>query len=75
MDGIRAKFQCQSIKENFYHQKEVELNAVVTGSDENKSFSKFTPVGKMTMTVTPETEAVNFFEVGKEYYLDISLAE
>lgn len=68
--NIRAKFQCTSV-EKFDVQEDVTLHPVVGGSNENKSFSKWTPSGSLLMTITNPT-ALGFFEVGKEYYLDIT---
>lgn len=66
--------------DNINHQpdnqcKLVSLRAVTTGSEENKSFAKYTPAGTLYMTISDETQAADLFEQGKEYYLDISAAE
>jgi hypothetical protein len=70
---VRAKFICQNIVDSpeteavtFY------FYPVVDGSEENKSFSKFTPAGQLILTVSYETEAHKFFSVNQEYYLDLS---
>jgi hypothetical protein len=48
------------------------MSAVTDGSEENKSFWQYTPVGNFSMScVNPNVN----FEQGKEYYLDISIAE
>lgn len=73
MQKVRAKFECYGIQDQpEFEQKQVSLSAVTTGTDENKSFSKFTPAAVLSMAISYETPACNFFEVGKEYYLDIS---
>lgn len=52
----------------------VKLEPVVGGSPENDNFFKWTPWGALEMgPVNPEV--ANQFEVGKEYYLDITPAE
>lgn len=51
----------------------VTLVAVSGGSEENKSFWKYTPGGVLTLSCI-KPEAVAMFDVGQEYYLDISKA-
>lgn len=75
---VRAKFQCQSINHIMTHSPG-EQTAILTfapvygdGSD-NKSWSKWTPQGKLEMTVT-NPDAVAQFEVGASYYLDFTPA-
>lgn len=76
MSQVRAKFVCNGVQDHpEYENKSVSFTAVTTGSEENKSFSKYTPSGTVQMSISYETEASNFFEVGKEYYLDFSLVE
>jgi hypothetical protein len=52
----------------------VKMNPVTTGSDENKEFYKYTPAGSLDISVIPKSVA-DFFELGKEYYLDFTKAE
>lgn len=70
MSKVKAKFKCQSIQE-FESNKNVSLYPVMDGSEENKSFAKYTPGGGLTLNIDKETPAADFFTVGKEYYLDI----
>lgn len=74
--NIIAKFSCWSIQD-FPEQeyKTITLVPVTSGCDENKSFSKYTPSGQLTMNISYETQAVDFFEPGKEYYLTFNKAE
>jgi hypothetical protein len=73
---VRAKFVCVGIEDQpTYEQKVVSFSAVVSGSEENKSFAKYTPSGNVQMYISYETEASNAFEQGKEYFLDFSPAE
>ena len=44
---------------------------VISGSEENKSFAKYTPSGNLHIWISYETQASDAFEPGKEYYLDI----
>lgn len=76
MPKVRAKFICDGITDYPENEnKSVSFHAVTTGSEENKSFSKYTPFGSLQMSVSYETEAVNAFEEGKEYYLDFTPVE
>jgi len=75
MTKVRAKFKCQSILESEGGYKEVSMNAVMDGDGENGDFNKYTPSGSFKMQISPETKASEYFEPGKEYYLDFSLAE
>ena len=70
---IRAKFKCDSV--NVSNENEnISLSAVTEGSIENEQWSKYTPGGHLTITIS-NPEAQGKIEVGKEYYLDITLAE
>lgn len=71
---IKAKFRC-NVVHDYGSTKQVELSAVTSDSEENKTFSKYTPSGEFKITVTEETPAYNFFQPGKEYLLDITEAE
>lgn len=74
MSTVRAKFQCIGVSEDTSGNKNVNFLPVTTGCEENKSFAKYTPGGSLYLTISPETAAYDAFEVGKEYYLDISIA-
>nr|WP_321409353.1 hypothetical protein [uncultured Carboxylicivirga sp.] len=75
MKKVRAKFECINIEDQpDYQQKVVEFVPVLDGSDENKSFAKYTPAGSITLTISDETEASTAFEKGKEYFVDFSEA-
>jgi len=72
----RCKFVCNSVKKmkgwsgvsSFLY--EAEFTAVSQGSEENKSFFQYTPSGHLSVGTYKE----DVFEVGKEYYLDITEA-
>ena len=71
---VRAKFQCKSNakdEHNDYHN--IVLEAVTDGSEENKSFWKYTPSGRLEISID-NPEAVKMFEAGKEYYIDFTPA-
>ncbi|MGO4496417.1 hypothetical protein AB4114_11025 [Paenibacillus sp. 2RAB27] len=65
---VRAKFKC-TLKEG----NSVRFEVVISGSDENKEFWKYTPAGQIQMSVDNE-KAQDQFEVGKEYYVDFTPA-
>lgn len=76
MSKVRAKFVCTGIVDYpKAEQKHVSFTPVIEGSEENKSFSKFTPSGDAWLSISYETQAANFFEQGKEYYLDFTEAK
>lgn len=67
----RAKFVCQSVTDNG-DTKSVVLTPVTNGSDEDKSFWKWTPSGRIEMQVlNPDVK----FEPKKTYYVDFTEAE
>lgn len=68
---VRAKFRCVSVLQHESGDKIYAFNAAVTG-EENKSWSKWTPSGRLEITITNSDAQV--FETGKEYYLDFSPA-
>lgn len=75
MNSVRAKFFCESIEDQpDYQQKVVRCCPVIDGSEENKSFAKYTPGGELQLIISYDTPAHNYFEVGKNYYLDITEA-
>jgi hypothetical protein len=74
MSRVRAKFVCNSNEPKEGEQHEVKLSAVIDGCEENKSFSRWTPAGEVSLWISDETVAASLFEVGKEYYLDFTLA-
>jgi hypothetical protein len=74
---VRAKFLCVE-KGEAGHQPcqktaKVILQPVAGTNEENKSFWKWTPSGKIELQVL-NTEAADQFEVGKEYYVDFTPA-
>lgn len=69
--GIRAKFCCLTVTKDSAKTEIVQLHAVTSNSEDNKSWSKWTPAGALSMTIS-NPEAQGYFEPGKEYFLDIS---
>lgn len=66
---VRAKFKCVKNESN-----SVNLEVVINGSKENEEFFKYTPGGLIQIVVDNE-KAREQFEVGKEYYVDFTIAE
>ena len=62
----RCKFRCIQKEENV-----VRFTPVVSGSEENENFFKWTPGGELTLWTVNE-EVLQQFNVDEEYYLDIS---
>lgn len=75
MKKVRAKFNCHYIQKNEESRGiTVNMLAVTDGSEENKSFSEFTPSGQLSIVID-KGEAKEYFEEGKDYYLDFTKAE
>jgi len=70
---ILAKFKVGSVTDFGNNNHNVNLSPVVNGSDENKSFSQWTPSGKIEMHIT-NPECIGFFEAGSEYYVEFRKA-
>lgn len=69
--SVKAKFKCTGISVDEVNggNKYVTLEAVTDGSEENKSFAKYTPSGQTQINISRDTAAYDFFETGKNYYL------
>jgi len=71
---MRAKFVVELITNFTGGNTFVSLVPVTDGSDENKDFWSYTPIGKLEMTITNKA-ATQFFTPGNEYYLDVTDAD
>lgn len=71
--NIRAKMKCHKVDTTLPENVAVTLTAVVDGSEENKSFAKWTPAASVNISIS-NPAALNAFEEGKEYYVDFSPA-
>lgn len=74
---VRAKFKCDRAERDLSGDDpyvSVYFNAVIDDGPENASWSKWTPSGKLQMTIS-NPGLIDHFEAGKEYYLDIKEAE
>lgn len=68
--SLRAKFQVSNVTKTASGDEIVAMVAVVGGSDENKQWSKYTPAGSLSMTIS-NPEAQGKLVPGQSYYLDI----
>ncbi len=67
---IRSKFRCNYINE-FEDNKTAHLHAVYEGT-ENKQWADATPGGSLQITLSKDKSAKDFFEQGKDYFLDFT---
>lgn len=72
--NVRLKVKCQTKTENAGNFFSLVFTPVTTGSEENKEFYKWTPMGDIKFDTINPVAAANF-QVGKEYYLDFISAE
>jgi hypothetical protein len=75
---VRAKFYVSTLtKQKMGQQGEigtvVKLNSVLSGSDENKEFYRYTPSGTIELGTLNETAAAQF-TIGQEFYVDFTAA-
>lgn len=71
MKKVIAKFVCQSLTDVLADQTTMVAVAVTSGSEENASFSRWTPSGELKLVISNELPARHFFEDGKEFYLEM----
>lgn len=70
---VRAKFIVDNISKSRFGFHSIVLTPVSNGSEENKAFWAATPGGKIEFNCINDN-AINQFEVGKEFYVDFTLA-
>lgn len=76
INAVRAKFVVQSIT-RLHGTPATNITLFPqcdNGIEENARFARYTPSGKVELTVD-NPPAQEFFELGKAYYLDFSKAE
>lgn len=73
--SVRAKMKCDGVEPSGANDGggTVRLYPVINGSPENEQFYKYTPGGNLILS-TINKAAFDQFEVGKEYYVDVSPA-
>lgn len=70
---LKAKFHCTSVTKSKGYEK-ADLMPVYGNSPENNTYSAATPSRRLELNIT-NPEALEFFQPGGEYYLDIRKAE
>jgi hypothetical protein len=77
---VRAKFYVSEVKESLYQSQNsgtlttIKLMPVVSGSEENKQFYRWSPSGSIDLgTVNPAV--VEQFHIGDEFYIDFTPAK
>lgn len=70
---VRTKFRVTNLSDAGDGSRQVTMQAVVGGSEENEKFFKYTPSGQISFGVVQE-ETGKLFEFGREYYVDITPA-
>lgn len=70
---VRAKFKCVTVLKTESGET-IELTAVTKHREGNETWAKYTPSGDIKMSVT-NPSCFGFYVPGKEYFLDITLAE
>lgn len=73
--GVRAKFVCRSVDKAEGHSPSeiVRFEAVTADTDENKTWSKYTPWGELRMSIT-NPAAFGQFAIGQEIFVDLNPA-
>lgn len=70
---VRCKFIVDSVTKTRHGSAIIKMSPVSAGSEENKKFWNYTPSGSFEISTVNDI-AVEQFEIGKEYYFDISKA-
>lgn len=74
MPAVRAKFRVETVTYHRDGYASIKLFPVVSGSEENKRFYKYTPSGSIELS-TINLEAAGQFLPGHDYYVDFTPAE
>jgi hypothetical protein len=73
MKTLLTKFKVGSTTNFGNNNVEANLSPVISGSEENKSFSLYTPSGAIKLHIT-NPDAIDFFEPGAEYFAEFRKA-
>lgn len=71
--SVKAKFTCSSVIP-FEGYKVVNFHAVYSDKGENADYSKYTPSANLSMVISDETKAADFFKQGENFYLTFEKA-
>jgi hypothetical protein len=71
---VRAKFRCTNVDTNDVpgDSQNIHMEVVIDGSPENKVFSEYTPYGQFNIGIDKSAPALQLFEEGREYFIDIT---
>lgn len=73
METVLAKFKVGSVTDFGNNNQQVAMSPVTSG-EENKSFSLYTPSGKIEMHIT-NPSVMGFFEPSAEYFVEFRKAK
>jgi len=73
MNTLLAKFKVGSTTNFGNNNVEANLSPVISNSEDNKSFSLYTPSGSIKLHIT-NPAALDFFEPAAEYYVEFRKA-
>lgn len=71
MERLMAKMVCESITKHRGGMEEVKLVAVDGAKKENSNWSKWTPSGALSLSIS-NPDAHGVIKVGSEYMIDIT---
>lgn len=74
MKTLLAKFKVGSVVDYGNQNIEANLSAVTNTSEENKTFSIYTPNASVKIHIT-NPDALDFFEAGEEYICEFRKAK
>jgi len=74
MTTVRLKMRAYTKSHNYGGSFGVKLSVVSGTTEENEKFFKATPSGSLEFNSVNQ-DAAKMFEPGKEYYIDVTLAE
>lgn len=68
---FKAKFVVEIVEQGTDYEH-IHAYPVMTGSEENKSFAKWTPGGSLDLFISEGTTAKGQLVKGQEFYMDIT---
>jgi hypothetical protein len=74
MTTMQAKLKVEYILGSGDESEVLVMSPVTTGSEENKSFAKWTPWGKLELGIS-NPNLVGKFKPGDEYFVEFTKAE
>lgn len=74
MSAMQAKLKVEYVVKGGGESEVLIMSPVTTGSEENKSFSKWTPWGKLELGIT-NPNLIGTFNPGDEYIVEFTKAD